>query len=115
MKHVVDAKQIARSVEDQISDEYIRRTRDYDLTIVSGTLVGRVNGLAVVGNDAGSNITILKVKSLNVENEGTVMGYYKDSNPQLAIIFGSDNADGRLDGTFTAMPKGSEAPYYPCR
>ena len=42
MKHVVDAKQIARSVEDQISDEYIRRTRDYDLTIVSGTLVGRV-------------------------------------------------------------------------
>ena len=52
MKHVVDAKQIARSVEDQISDEYIRRTRDYDLTIVSGTLVGRVNGLAVVGNDA---------------------------------------------------------------
>ncbi len=36
MKHVVDAKQIARSVEDQISDEYIRRTRDYDLTSVSG-------------------------------------------------------------------------------
>ncbi|HJK50289.1 MAG TPA: ATP-dependent protease LonB, partial [Methanocorpusculum sp.] len=58
MKHVVDAKQIARSVEDQISDEYIRRTRDYDLTIVSGTLVGRVNGLAVVGNDAGSILPI---------------------------------------------------------
>lgn len=58
MKHVVDAKQIARSVEDQISDEYIRRTRDYDLTIVSGTLVGRVNGLAVVGNDAGSVLPI---------------------------------------------------------
>lgn len=58
MKHVVDAKQIARSVEDQISDEYIRRTRDYDLTIVSGTLVGRVNGLAVVGNDAGAVLPI---------------------------------------------------------
>jgi Lon-like ATP-dependent protease len=58
MKHVVDAKQIARSVEDQISDEYIRRTRDYDLTIVEGTLVGRVNGLAVVGNDAGSVLPI---------------------------------------------------------
>ncbi len=58
MHHVVSAKQIARSVEDQISDEYIRRTRDYDLTIVSGNLVGRVNGLAVVGNDAGSVLPI---------------------------------------------------------
>ncbi|MDR3102368.1 MAG: ATP-dependent protease LonB [Methanocalculaceae archaeon] len=58
MKHVVDAKQIARSVEDQISDEYIKRTRDYDLTIVNGTLVGRVNGLAVVGSDAGSILPI---------------------------------------------------------
>ncbi|RBQ24845.1 MAG: Archaeal Lon protease [Methanocorpusculum sp. MCE] len=58
MHHVVSAKQIARSVEDQISDEYIRRTRDYDLTIVSGNLVGRVNGLSVVGNDAGSVLPI---------------------------------------------------------
>ncbi len=58
MNHVVSAKQIARSVEDQISDEYIRRTRDYDLTIVSGSLVGRVNGLAVVGSDAGSVLPI---------------------------------------------------------
>ena len=58
MHHVVSAKQIARSVEDQISDEYIRRTRDYDLTIVSGSLVGRVNGLAVVGSDAGSVLPI---------------------------------------------------------
>ncbi len=58
MKHVVEAKQIARSVEDQISDEYIRRTRDYDLTIVEGTMVGHVNGLAVVGNDAGSVLPI---------------------------------------------------------
>ncbi len=84
---------------------------DIDLTIHDN------GGLAVgsAGNDAGSNITLLKVKSLNVEKEGTVVGYYKDSNPQLAIIFGSDNADGHLDGTFTAMPKGSEAPYYPWR
>jgi Lon-like ATP-dependent protease len=58
MKHVVDAKEIARSVEDQISDEYIRRTRDYDLAIVSGTLIGRANGLAIVGNDAGSVLPI---------------------------------------------------------
>jgi Lon-like ATP-dependent protease len=58
LRHVLDAKKIARSVEDQMADEYIRRTRDYDLTIVEGTLVGHVNGLAVVGNDGGSVLPI---------------------------------------------------------
>lgn len=58
LRHVLDAKKIARSVEDQMADEYIRRTRDYDLTIVDGTLVGHVNGLAVVGNDGGSVLPI---------------------------------------------------------
>ena len=58
LRHVLDAKKIARSVEDQMADEYIRRTCDYDLTIVEGTLVGHVNGLAVVGNDGGSVLPI---------------------------------------------------------
>jgi len=58
LRHMLDAKKIARSVEDQMADEYIRRTRDYDLTIVEGTLVGHVNGLAVVGNDGGSVLPI---------------------------------------------------------
>ncbi len=58
LRHVLDAKKIARSVEDQMADEYIGRTRDYDLTIVEGTLVGHVNGLAVVGNDGGSVLPI---------------------------------------------------------
>ncbi len=56
--HVLSAKKIARSVEDQVSDEYIKQTRDYDLTIVEGVSVGRVNGLAVVGNDAGSVLPV---------------------------------------------------------
>lgn len=82
---------------------------DIDLTVHDGGAVA----VGSAGNDAGSNITLLKVKSLNVEKEGTIMGYYKDSNPQLAIIFGGDNADGHIDGVITSMPKGSEAPYYP--
>lgn len=73
MDHVVAAKQIARSVEDQISNEYIRRTRDYDLTIVSGNLVGRVNGLAVVGNDAGSVLPITaEVTPALDQDKGTI-------------------------------------------
>ncbi|HJJ47707.1 MAG TPA: ATP-dependent protease LonB [Methanocorpusculum sp.] len=58
VNHVVSAKNIARSVEDQVSNEYIKRTKDYDLTIVEGNKVGHVNGLAVVGNDAGQVLPI---------------------------------------------------------
>ncbi|MCP1714446.1 Lon-like ATP-dependent protease [Methanocalculus alkaliphilus] len=58
-QHVIMAKETARSVEDQISDEYIRRSRDYDLTIVSGTAIGKVNGLAVMGSDSGSVLPIV--------------------------------------------------------
>ncbi|MDE4908217.1 ATP-dependent protease LonB [Methanogenium marinum] len=58
-KHVLDAKSMARSIEDQVSDEYIRRSLEYDLTVVEGALVGRVNGLAVMGSDSGSVLPIM--------------------------------------------------------
>ena len=58
-QHVLAAKSMARSIEDQISDEYIRRSREYDLTVVEGALVGRVNGLAVMGTDSGSVLPIV--------------------------------------------------------
>ena len=57
--HVVRAKETARSIEEQISDEYIRRSRDYELTVVDGSRVGRVNGLAVMGIDSGSVLPIM--------------------------------------------------------
>jgi Lon-like ATP-dependent protease len=57
--HVVRAKESARSIEEQISDEYIRRSRDYELTVVEGSRVGRVNGLAVMGTDSGSVLPIM--------------------------------------------------------
>jgi Lon-like ATP-dependent protease len=59
VKHVLAAKAAARSIEDQISDEYIRRSRDYDITVVEGTRVGRVNGLAVMGSDSGSVLPVM--------------------------------------------------------
>jgi Lon-like ATP-dependent protease len=58
-KHVLDAKGMARSIEGQVSDEYIRRSREYDLTHIKGTEVGRVNGLAVIGSDSGSVLPIM--------------------------------------------------------
>lgn len=57
--HVLKAKSIARSVEDQISDEYTKRSREYELTVVSGAQIGRVNGLAVVGADSGQVLPIM--------------------------------------------------------
>jgi len=58
-RHVLAAKSMARSIEEQVSDEYITRSRDYDLTVVKGALVGRVNGLAVMGSDSGSVLPIV--------------------------------------------------------
>ena len=57
--HVITAKTTARSIEDQVSDEYIRRSREYELTVVEGTRIGRVNGLAVMGTDSGSVLPIM--------------------------------------------------------
>src|SRR5512136_3395916 len=50
---VVKAKETARSIEEQISDDYIKRNRDYILTVVDGALIGQVNGLAVYGEYSG--------------------------------------------------------------
>ena len=58
-RHVIAAKSAARSIEDQISDEYIRRSRDYEITVVEGARVGRVNGLAVMGSDSGSVLPVM--------------------------------------------------------
>ncbi|HZD43276.1 MAG TPA: S16 family serine protease, partial [Methanomicrobiales archaeon] len=57
--HVIAAKTMARSIEEQISDDYIKRNRDYELTVIDGTRVGRVNGLAVMGTDSGSVLPIV--------------------------------------------------------
>jgi len=57
--HVITAKSTARSIEDQVSDEITEHLREYEMTIVEGTRVGRVNGLAVTGNDAGSVLPIM--------------------------------------------------------
>ncbi|HNX16873.1 MAG TPA: ATP-dependent protease LonB [Methanoregula sp.] len=57
--HVITAKSTARTIEDQVSDEYIRRSREYELTVIEGTRIGRVNGLAVMGTDSGSVLPIM--------------------------------------------------------
>ena len=58
-KHVIDAKKMARSVEQQLTDQYLERRRDYQMFRNTGAEVGRVNGLAVMGDDSGVVLPIV--------------------------------------------------------
>lgn len=57
--HVLAAKKIARSIEQQLADSYLERRKDYQLFDKLGTTVGRVNGLAVMGGDSGIVLPIM--------------------------------------------------------
>ena len=73
VEHVLKAKAIARSVEDQISDDYTKRAREYELTIVSGAEIGRVNGLAVVGSDSGQVLPIMAAIAPSQSASGSII------------------------------------------
>ncbi|BAI62938.1 ATP-dependent protease La [Methanocella paludicola SANAE] len=57
--HVLKAKKISRSVEQQLADTYLDQRRDYRLFKAAGEEVGRVNGLAVIGGDSGIVLPIV--------------------------------------------------------
>ncbi len=58
-QHVLKAKSIARSVEQQLAHQYLERRKDYKLFVKEGAQIGRVNGLAVMGDDSGIVLPII--------------------------------------------------------
>jgi Lon-like ATP-dependent protease len=56
---VLEAKDRSKSIEQQLADEYIKRRKDYELTVAEGGVVGRVNGLAVMGQDSGIVLPVM--------------------------------------------------------
>jgi len=56
---VLQAKARSRSIEQQLADDYIERRKDYELTVNQGDVVGRVNGLAVMGEDSGIVLPVM--------------------------------------------------------
>ncbi|MFB6309764.1 MAG: ATP-dependent protease LonB [Salinirussus sp.] len=56
---VLRAKRRSRSIEQQLADNYIERRKDYELTVNEGDVVGRVNGLAVMGEDSGIVLPVM--------------------------------------------------------
>ena len=57
--HVLTAKRMARSVEQQLADQYLEQRMDYQMYHKKGAEVGRVNGLAIMGGDSGIVLPIL--------------------------------------------------------
>ncbi len=74
VEHVIKAKKIARTIEEQLADEYIERRKDYKLFLTEGYEVGRVNGLAVIGRSAGIVLPIIaEVTPAMSKEEGRVI------------------------------------------
>ena len=53
MAHVISAKKLARTLEQQIADRYIVQRKKYSVFKSEGSEVGRVNGLAIIGDRSG--------------------------------------------------------------
>lgn len=71
--HVHAAKKMARSVEQQLADRYMERRKDYSMVHSSGDEVGRVNGLAVMG-DSGIVLPIMaEVTAAQSKEEGKII------------------------------------------
>jgi len=74
LEHVLKAKNIAKTIEEQLADRYIERRKDYKLFITEGYEVGRVNGLAVIGESAGIVLPIIaEVTPSMSKSEGRVI------------------------------------------
>jgi len=63
ISHIAAAKLIARTLEQQIADKYIEHKKEYDVIKTKGAIVGRVNGLAVLGGGSSYSGIILPIES----------------------------------------------------
>ena len=62
-KHIMLAKKIARTLEQQLADKYIEQKKEYEVIVTSGKRIGRVNGLAVIGVTPPYSGIILPIES----------------------------------------------------
>ncbi|MEW6063479.1 MAG: ATP-dependent protease LonB [Nanoarchaeota archaeon] len=62
-KHVIKAKTLARTLEQQIADKFIEQKKEYEVIITKGTKIGRVNGLAVLGSGTSFSGIVLPIEA----------------------------------------------------
>ncbi len=63
LNQVLEAKKLARTLEQQLADRYIEEKKKYDVIITKGKQIGRVNGLAVLGGDGYFSGIVLPIES----------------------------------------------------
>ncbi|MBI2507817.1 ATP-dependent protease LonB [Candidatus Woesearchaeota archaeon] len=61
--HVIRAKILARPLEQQLADKYIEEKKKYEIIITKGKIIGRVNGLAVMGSETSLSGIVLPIES----------------------------------------------------
>jgi Lon-like ATP-dependent protease len=62
-KHVIEAKKLARTLEQQMADRYIENKKKYEVIITQGKRIGRVNGLAIIGTEGANSGIVLPIES----------------------------------------------------
>ncbi len=62
-QHIFKAKMLARTLEQQIADKFIERKKEYEVIITTGKRIGRVNGLAVIGDMHAFSGIILPIEA----------------------------------------------------
>ncbi|MFQ5887255.1 MAG: ATP-dependent protease LonB [Candidatus Hydrothermarchaeales archaeon] len=72
-EHVVKAKDLSKSLEQQIADRYISMKKDYDVYTIEGEEVGRVNGLAVIGDSGVILPIVAEGAPAHSRNEGKII------------------------------------------
>ena len=85
VSHVLKAKSIARTLEQQVADRYIEHRKDYRTFVTEGAEIGMVNGLAVMGGDLGIS-----------EYSGIVTPIVAEVTPAMSKSEGKIIATGKL-------------------
>jgi ATP-dependent Lon protease len=62
-KHIEEAQLTARTLEKQMADKYIERRKEYSIIITEGEIVGRVNGLAVIGGESSYSGIVMPIEA----------------------------------------------------
>jgi ATP-dependent Lon protease len=84
-QHVIDAKRIARSLEQQVTDRAIEKRKEYNTMVTEGSVIGVVNGLAVLNSESAMS-----------EFSGIVMPIVAEVTPAQTKDGGKIIATGKL-------------------
>lgn len=72
-KHVKKARKLAKTLEQQIADRYITMKKEYEVYSTRGHAIGRVNGLAVIGDSGVILPIVAEVAPAQSREEGKII------------------------------------------